>query len=273
MTVAFESGYTLPSGDFPLTHARIVHAGVSFAPNTITASAELADYPGSAANIGDTVDRWRPVASGSTTATLEYTLATAGEADCFAIAAHNLGTIGGTITFEHDSNGDAAWTVMGSLSPADDSPILFFFDPITSDKWRISVSGTVPEIGVFRIARALQMERPFYAGFTPARMNRRVQVVGNISQSGELVGRTIKRSVLAAAYNWQYLSYDWVRANLDGPTALMQSIEVDPLFVAWRPSVTQDVDYVMRASVQPPEAMGTTNLWSFGLSGEAYSYE
>ena len=273
MTVAYEAGYALPGGDLPLNHARIVHSGVSFAPTTITASAEVTGYPGAAANIGDTVDRWRPVASGVTTATLDYTLAAAQEADCFAIAAHNLGTIGGTIGFYHDSNGDGTWTTIGTISPTDDSPILFFFDPITSDEWRISVTGTVPEIGVFRIAKALQMERPFYSGFTPARMNRRVQVVGNISQSGELVGRTIKRSVLAASYSWQHLSYDWVRANLDGTTGLMQSIEVDPLFVAWRPSDTQDVDYVMRASYQPPAAMGLVDLWSFGLSGEAYSYE
>ena len=273
MSIEFEAGYVLPGGDLPLKYARIVHKGVSFAPTVITPSAEITNYPGAAANIGDTVDRWRPVASGATTATLDYTLAAPAEADCFAIAAHNLGTIGGTITFEHDSNGDATWTVIGSLSPTDDSPILFFFDPITSDKWRISVSGTVPEIGVFRIAKALQMEQPFYSGFTPASMNRQVQVIGNISQSGELVGRTIKRSVLSASYQWQHLTYPWVRTNLDGPTGLMQSIEIDPLFVAWRPGETQDVDYVMRASYEPPMAMGIRNRWTFGLSGEAYSYE
>ena len=274
MTVAFEAGYVLPGGDLPLNHARIVHQGVSFAPTTITASAELALYPGSAANSGDTVDRWRPVASGVTSATLAYTLAAPAEADCFAIAAHNLGTIGGTITFQHDSNGDATWTTIGSVSPTDDSPILFFFDPITSDEWRIQVSvGDTPEIGVFRIAKALQMERPFYGGFAVPRMARNTVVRGNISGSGELLGRSKERTTLRSQYQWNHLSYDWVRANLDGTSGLIQSAESEPLFVAWRPSVTQDVDYVMRSSSDAPTAMGLTDLWTFGISGEAYSYE
>ena len=274
MTVAFEGGYSLPSGDLPLNHARVVHKGNSFAPDTITASAELALYPGSAANSGDTVDRWRPVASGTTTATLAYTLASAQEADCFAIAAHNLGTIGGTITFQHDSNGDGTWTTIGSVSPTDDSPILFLFDPITSDEWRIQVSvGAVPEIGVFRIAKALQMERPFYGGFAPARMNRNAQVLGNMSGSGELLGRSRKRTTLSSSYSWQHLSYDWVRANLDGTSGLIQSAEIDPVFIAWRPSEVQDVDYVMRASTEAPSAMGLRDLFTFSMSGEAYAYE
>jgi hypothetical protein len=274
MTVAYEAGYALPGGDLPLNHARIVHSGVSFAPTTITASAEVTGYPGAAANIGDTVDRWRPVASGVTTATLDYTLAAAQEADCFAIAAHNLGTIGGTIGFYHDSNGDGTWTLIGSVNPTDDSPILFFFDPITSDEWRIQVSvGAVPEIGVFRIAKALQMQRPFYSGYTPARMNRAVDLNGNISGSGELLGRSVKRSVLNASYSWDRITYAWVRANLDGPTGLIQSLETDAAFVAWKPSTEQDVDYVMRARVQPPAAMGMVDLWSFAMGGEAYSYE
>ena len=200
--------------------------------------------------------------------------ATAQEADCFAIAAHNLGTIGGTIAFEHDSNGDGTWTTIGTLSPSDDSPILFFFDPITSDEWRITVSvGAVPEIGVWRVAKALQMQRPFYSGYVPARMNRAVDINGNISGSGELLGRSRKRSVLNASYNWDRLTYAWVRANLDGPNGLIQSIEVDPLFVAWKPGDVQDVDYVMRAGVQSPAAMGVVDLWSFAMGGEAYSYE
>lgn len=274
MTVAFQAGYSLPGSDLPLNHARVIHKGVSFAPTTITASAELALYPGSAANSGDTVDRWRPVASGVTTATLAYSLAAPQAADCFAIAAHNIGTIGGTLTFQHDSNGDGTWTTIGSVSPTDDSPILFFFAPITSDEWRIQVSGgDTPEVGVFRISKALQMERPFYSGYAPARMNRNTQVLGNISGSGELLGRSRKRTTLSASYSWQHLSYSWVRANLDGTLGLIQNAEIDPVFVAWRPSEVQDVDYLMRASVEAPSAMGIRDLYQFSMSGEAHSYE
>lgn len=274
MTVAYESGYTLPSGTLPLKHARVVHKGNSLVPITITASAELPLYPGSAANSGDTVDRWRPVVSGVTTATLAYEMASAQEADCFAIAAHNLGTIGATLTLQHDSNGDDTWTTIGAVAPADDSPILFIFEPITSDKWRIQVSGgDTPEVGVFRVAKALQMERPFYGGFAPTPMSRNTEVRGNLSGSGQLLGRSKERTTLSSSYTWKNLSYDWVVANLGGKNGLIISVEDEPVFIAWRPFDVGDCDYVMNPKTSSPQAQGVRDLFDFSMSGDALAYE
>jgi hypothetical protein len=194
--------------------------------------------------------------------------------DVFCIAAHNLGSGGGRIQFEHDSDNNDTWTVLGTLSPTDDSPIMFLHEGITSSRWRITVDrGALPEIGVMRVGAALQMERPFYAGFTPARMSRRTEITGNISGSGELMGRSKRRTILNSSYSWTNLTYAWVRTNLDTPSGLIQSAEIDPLFVAWRSSVTQDVDYVMRASVQAPATTGQRDLMTFGMEGEVHSYE
>ena len=160
------------------------------------------------------------------------------------------------------------------LSFADNSPMMFFNEPVTSNQYRIQISGgALPEIGVFRVGKSLQMERPFYGGFTIPRMARNAVVRGNISGSGELLGRSLERTTLNTQYQWQHLSYAWVRANLDGPNGLVQAAETEPLFLAWRPSETQDVDYVMRASTQAPNAMGLRDLFTFGMSGEAHSYE
>lgn len=421
MTVAYESGYTLPSGDLPLNHARIVHDGNRVDVQTVSTTSEQSSYPAVSANAGGTVDRWRPFANllaspsnlgdtdewtpsdvtvlsdgqtiddGTATgaksisqsvtytaeeyvlsvdverSTLRYvvvylndggiksaefdlfddaavTLTTGGatgrsvrlgknryrlivsattsagagsasvffretsgtasytganntvkieravlhkseasitydlfdaqDCDVFAIAAHNLGTTGATVSFEHDSNDDDTWTALGTLSPTDNSPIMFIFVPITSAKWRVGVSGGVlPEIGVWRVAKALQMERPFYGGFAPTPMARKTEVRGNISGSGELLGRSRKRTVLSASYEWSNLTYAWVRANLDGPDGLIQALETEPAFLAWRPSVTQDVDYIMRGGASAPQASGQRDLFTFSMSGEAYSYE
>lgn len=194
--------------------------------------------------------------------------------DCMAIAAHNLGSSGATVDFQHDSDEDDTWTTIGSVTPSDDSPILFMFAPITSRRWRLTVrNGANPYVGVWRVAEALQMERPFYAGFTPARMSRMTETLGNISGSGELLGRSRKRSILEARYQWANLTYTWVRANLDGPNGLIQSVEVEPFFAAWRPGETQDVDYFMRASVEAPSPTGQRDLHSFSISGEVHAYE
>lgn len=419
MTIAFEAGYVLPGGDLPLNHARILHAGNQFRIKTVTASAEVADYPGSAANIGDTVDRWRPYANEATNPTdfstswtdaggtvgadgqtftedtantthnilqaytftavehvmafrverqtmpevrlvatdgttffscffdlrdgtigtasnctgklfyegkdiyylaiyftpaagtgniqirgangsgvepylgtgltikvleamvhvsnsaLRYDTFTAEPGDVFCIAAHNLGSRQANLVFQHDSNNDDTWTnLSATITPTDDSPIMFIHEGVTSSRWRILVAKAgLPEIGVMRIGAALQMERPFYGGFGPTRMARQTEVTGNISGSGELLGRSRRRTILKSSYSWANLSYDWVRTNLDTPTGLIQSAEIDPLFVAWRSSVTQDVDYVMRASAQPPTNTGQRDLMTFSMSGEVHSYE
>lgn len=207
-------------------------------------------------------------------ASLRYELFTAQPGDVFAIAGHNLGTGGGRVSFEHDSNVDDVWTSLGTLSPVDNSPIFFIHTGVTSIRWGVVVDrGVLPELAVLRVGKLLQFERPFYAGFTVPRMNRATEIVGNISGSGELLGRSRKRTILRASYSWTNLTYAWVRANLDGVNGLIQSAEVDPLFVAWRPESTQDVDYLMRAEVTAPQATGTRDLHNFSMSGEAYAYE
>lgn len=271
MTVATEAGYSWTDGK----HARILHKGNVLTPLTITATVDTGSTADLVAN-GLTRDRWVPFASASAAqvARIRIDPATAFAGTCIAIGAHNLGSTATDIVFEHDSNADNTWTTIGTLSPTDDSPILFFFNSITSIRWRISLtSDGLPEVGVVRIGVPLTFQRPFYAGASPARMNRATELVGNLSRTGELLGRSKRRTILSESANWANLKYDWVRANLDGPTGVIQSIESDSFFFAWRPSETQDVAYAMRGSSESPQAQGSRDYWSFGMSFEAYSYE
>jgi hypothetical protein len=191
------------------------------------------------------------------------------------VAAHNLGAAGCRVTFSHDSNNDGTYTSIGSTTPTDDSAIMFFFNSITSAKWRVTIDrGALPSVGVVWIGDPLTFERPFYSGFTPARMNRATDVIGNISRTGELIGRSVKRTILQEQFPWQNLSYDWVRANLDGRNGVIQSLEDSAAFMAWRPSeATEDVSYLMRARADPPSPQGRRDLWSFSISAEVYAHE
>lgn len=60
MTVAFESGYVLPGGDFPLSHARILHARNRFQSRSIVASSTAAGYFADAPDNGLTFEKWAP---------------------------------------------------------------------------------------------------------------------------------------------------------------------------------------------------------------------
>jgi len=192
----------------------------------------------------------------------------------FAVAAHNLGSSNARIKFEHDSDENDTWTTIGTVTPSNDSPIMFFFASVSSPRWRITVDrGALPEIGVVWVGDPLTFPQAFYAGFTPARMNRATDVIGNISRTGDLLGRSIKRTVLSEEYSWTHLTYTWVRANLDGTQGVIQSLEDAPAFLAWRPEEVSECSYIMRASVNPPSAMGIRAYWSFGFSAEIYAYE
>src|SRR5210317_2249073 len=55
-----QTGYSLPGGNEPLTHARILHNLNRFKVKTITASSEVTGFEGEAADNGLTYDAWHP---------------------------------------------------------------------------------------------------------------------------------------------------------------------------------------------------------------------
>lgn len=208
-------------------------------------------------------------------ATWDFTDFAAQAGDVFCIAGHNLGSRGGRVQFEHDSNNDTTYTVIGSSSPSDDSPIMFLHDGVTSSEWRVTIDRAGgPKIAVIRIGSVLQMERPFYGGFSPVHWNRTTQLVGNKSEGGQFLGRdTISRG-FAARYEWQNLSNTWIRSNLDGKAGLIQAVEMEPFFIAWRASAEQDCDYVWTAGpVGGPVFSGTRDLATFSIEAEGLGYE
>jgi len=226
--------------------------------------------------LGDETHSVRVLAKYESTgsATLQFSTLGPKPATALALAAHNLGSSGTQLAVQYLPVGSGVWTTLADFTPLDNSPIMVLFAETVAADWRLVLTGgLLPSIGVLKLGNALVMERPFYSGASPAVMNRNTSVLGNLSGSGDLLGRSVRRSTLSGSYSWSNLTYDWVRANLDGKLGLIQSVEQEPLFVAWRPSVTQDVDYIMEANVGKPSAQGTRNLWSFELSGEAHSYE
>jgi len=272
MSILFESGYTLPGGDLPLKHARMAHSGNWHAGGTISSSTEAAGFTDDAADTTLTYERWKPTAL---PATWENDLGSAKLVDYCCIAAHDMGTNGNTLQVQYDSTGGGTWVDVINEAVLDDSPIFAIFEPETRQKWRLRISGgTAPEIGVVKFGEALQFERPFYQGFAPARMTRRTSVTGNLSEGGAFLGRSKIRSSLSSEYSWTNLTYAWVRANLDGSTGLIQSVETEPFFLAWRAALEQDCDFAWtKGPVDSPSLSGPIDLMSFGFDAEAFGYE
>lgn len=265
MTVSIDAGYNLPSEK----HARIMHNGVAL-PFTVdeanTTDVDSSNFSEASITNGLTSDRYKPNA---TSWTIDFDLDGGSQAaTAICIGSDDLFSSGQTITIQQGT------TTIDSVTPTDDSPIIFLFDTISSLRWRILGSGSAkPTIYNVMIGNPLVMERPFYGGFQPTRMNRKTEIIGNISRTGELLGRSKKRTILQGAYSWNNLTYDWVRANLDGPNGLINSLESKQGYIAWRPGLVGDVDYMMRSNTTPPSTLGVRDLMSFSMSAEVHSYE
>lgn len=267
MTVIFESGYSLPSGDYPLTHARIAHSNNWFSGGTSSPSSTATGYFADAPLNTLTYERWKPSAL---PATWGYDHGSSVEADYCCIAAHTMGTNGNSLQVEYWTG--AAWVAVCPVTAiTSDEPIMVIFEPQTAQFWRISISnGTAPEIGVIKFGTAMQMERPLYGGHAPIPMARQTILRSNYSETGEYLGRVKQRTYLTTSYAWQHLTSTWVRANWP---SFQLATEAEPFWIAWRPSTFGDVGYAQLDETPIPTNMGIRDLMSVSMNVRARGYE
>jgi hypothetical protein len=212
----------------PLTHSRIGYNTFT-ATGTATASTAQALFPASAPLNSLTYEYWRPTALPAT-----WTLdgGTSKLANYFGIAAHTLGTSGCTITIA-SSDDDVTYVDIDTLTPTDDSAIMFLFAGVTARYWRLSISGgTLPSVGVIYVGPVLEMMRPCFAGVSPINLSRVSVIRPNKSEGGQWIGRSVIRSGTSMNAQYNNLGGAWYRANFD---PFVVSAISNPFFYAWRP--------------------------------------
>ena len=268
MTVLFQAGYSPPSGDQPLTHARIAHSLNWLSGGTASASTTSTGYSASAPLNTLTYELWRPTV---TSGTWEYNNGSSAICDYACIAAHTLGTARSNIRAQYLSG--STWTDLNaSTLITDDSPIFIIFNRTTAARWRINIasSTSIPTIGVIKFGRALQMQQPIYGGHSPINMARQTILRTNYSETGEFLGRTKQRVQLANTFSWTHLKADWMRTNW--PT-LQRAIESEPFWIAWRPESFGEVGFAQVDSVPTPQNMGIKDFMSVEMTVRARGYD
>lgn len=264
--IIFPSGYTLPSGDEPLTHARIAHSLNWISGGTATASGTATDYFEDGPDNSLSYERWKP---DSLPATWEYDFGSAQDIDYCVIAAHTMGASGNTLEVQYD---DGGWTdLITATAITDDSPIFVIFPEETFQTFRIRITnGTAPEIGVVKFGKAMQMERPLYGGHSPLPLSRVTALRANNSETGQFLGRAVQRKFLSTAYSWQHLSSAFIRSDW---VPFQKAIEAEPFVIAWRPATFQDVGYCQVDAVPIPQAMGIRDLYSVEMQVRGLAYD
>lgn len=247
----------------PLNHARILYA-----PLTGTISGDGTN-PAYAAN-DYTSQRWE-LAPGSNA----WTLVTPADAeiDCLFIAAHNLS--GKTVTISTAATSGGAHTTRATVSPTDNSTICALFNTAvtgvayTVREVRVTInSGSDVAIGVIRAGVALQMPIPIYGGHRPLNLNRVTEAQQQFSETGQWLGRIIKRRAVTSSYDWEYLTASWYDTYFE-PFA--KTIPLNPFCIAGNPSkITTDVGFVWTDRDVEPSNMGVNAYRSVSLSVTGY---
>jgi hypothetical protein len=256
------AGFTLGS-NYPLNHARILWSPLA---GTVSGAGS---NPGYAAN-DYTSQRWT-LAPGSNA----WTLVTAADAtiDSVFIAAHNLS--GKTVTISTSATVGGSHTTRATISPTDNSTICALFNTASTGvaytirEVRVTVNeGSDIAIGIIRAGVALQMAIPLYGGHRPLTLNRVTEAQQQFSETGQWLGRIIKRRAVTTSYDWEYLTATWYDTNFE-PFA--KTLPLQPFCIAGNPSkITTDVGFVFTDRDVEPVNMGINAYRSVSLSVTGY---
>lgn len=242
-----------------------------YARGTVTASSQASD--GAAANAAEetTYDYWTPSFGN---ATITVTLSSAETANCCAIAAHNLGTVGSTIYVQKDLTGSGSWTnVAGPIAPTTDDPILIVFDNTTNSAFRLFVQGsTAPSIGVVFLGKRLVFSTGVALPYTPIWQSQKVDLLQSVSLGGQFLGNRVNRRGGTGAVTLNVLE----RSFIEGTDFQAFKTHYDngkAFFFASSPAdYPEDLAYVWRApnNTMRPTFANNGLFYQVNMSLEAY---
>lgn len=165
------------------------------------------------------------------------------------------------------------YTLHYSQSITDNSAICALFNnagtPYSVRRVRIAVNdGTDIAIGIIRAGLALQMPIPIYGGHRPLNLNRVTEAQQQFSETGQWLGRIIKRRAVTSAYEWEYLTPAWYDTYFE-PFA--QTLPLKPFCIAGNPSkIASDVGFVWTDRDVEPVQMGIQAFRSVSLNVTGY---
>lgn len=277
MPIVVAPGVVVSLGGSPDADAPLIGYDSLLSSSSVSASSEATNKPITLALNSSTAQRWEGSSAVDQTITAE--LNGVDEIDYVGIAAHNLGTIGATVSIEGATTVDTADNPEYSdlevdTLPGDDCALLFRFTKAPYQYLRITISlptgATVaPFIGILYAGELLQFQRNIYVGHRPITLARNNVITTGVSESGEFLGRVRTREMLRTEVTVDNVEPAWYRANID-PFA--EQAVLSPFFWAWRPyTYPQEVVFGwIRGDIQPSNAL-PNGYMSFQLDMEAIS--
>lgn len=264
MGLVISSSLVLTDSERDQNAARIGYESLS---GTITATNQSQGYPASAAGNALTYSYWKPT---SLPSYWEIDFGALQDIDYIGIASHSIGSSGCSCVAQY-WNG-STWVELYSFAPGVDTPIMLLFNEVTTTKIRIGIlSGNLPRVGVVYVGKVLTMQRPIYGGHSPITLTRTTVYKNNASESGQWLGRSIRRGGAKTEFSWDNLTAEWYRTNFD---RFAGAARFAPFFIAWRPfTFANEVGYVWTNSDIKPTNSGIRDLMSVSISVEGLAID
>jgi len=255
----------------PLTHPRIGYENLLRGSDcTISTSTADIDHEGESVITGLTYDYWTPTALPGVIA-FEFTEAK--DVDYCGIAAHTLSSTGNSVELQYYDALAADWVSLGTVQPQPtygNDVIMFLFDEVSSNIWRLIVSGGTenPALGVVYLGKTLEIERRIYGGHTPITLSKKTTIKPNKSEGGQWLGRSIVREGAGTDIALKNLTAAWVREYFQ---PFMEEARSYPFFWAWRPGdYPEEIGYVWTNSDIVPSNQGQADLMQVSFSVDGY---
>jgi hypothetical protein len=247
------------SPPFARNHARILYdSKLTGSASSTSASGSNSSFP----LIPNTAQRWTATAN----ATLAYTMPANSNIDTICVGAHNLSSGNYTVDAYYRATIGGTLIAFDTITPTNNNAIMFHAESAVSARVievHISNGSSAAFIGSIYAGIALQMQRPFFVGHTPAVLARQADYYSSMSGSGNFIGVEVRRRALESGASWANLSDAWYRSYF---VPFLESAELLPFYFAWNLlEHSTDVVYCKNITNVAPSYSGTLDKLSVDI--------
>lgn len=212
---------------FPRNHARILYDNQFQSYATVTISI------GSGAEntvIPNTFERWNFNSDGDEA--ILFTMSEVFTADTVCLGAHNLEGALVELLVDPDIFGGGL-TKVAEITATSNAPIMFHLDDeFIYGRIQINIKNVTGNkfIGYIAAGVAMQMQRPFFNGHIPFIDGDVTEYYNNRTESGQRIGRSIRRLGYKASYQWNNIDDAWYRQYIP---PFKEAAKITPIFIGW----------------------------------------
>lgn len=242
----------------PLNHARIGYDSI-ITTDSISGTTGQAGYPLSNIVVEQTFEKYKPE---TTPAVIYIDAGSLAECNYIGLVGTGIGLV--TVSYSTDN---LTYADVTNLDPPASSVSMGLFTPKLARYWRITFTEVTALTNV-KLGKTLDMERAIYGGHSPLPLSARTVKKGNVSETGQWLGRTIQRRGFSTSYSWHNLRAAWYR---DYFQPFVEYARTGTFYISWNPlEFPNEVGYCWCKNDIQPSNMGVIDLMSVSISVEGY---